>query len=108
MAKRRNFSAAFKARVALEALRGDQTLAALAARHKVHPNLITKWQRQAGEGLAGIFLGPAGRRGFITKLAHSGISSKVIMELAGHKHLSTTQRYIYVNDQMKQAAVEVV
>jgi len=40
MAKRRNFSAAFKAKVALEALRGDPTLAALASRHKVHPNLI--------------------------------------------------------------------
>ena len=50
----------------------------------------------------------SGRRGFITKLAHSDISSKVIMELAGHKHLSTTQQYIYVNDEMKRAAVEVV
>jgi len=30
------------------------------------------------------------------------------MELAGHKHLSTTQKYIYVNDELKQAAVEVV
>ncbi len=30
------------------------------------------------------------------------------MELAGHKHLGTTQRYIYVNDEMKRAAVEVV
>ncbi len=50
----------------------------------------------------------SGRRGFITKLAHSGISSKVIMELAGHKHLSTTQRYIEVDDRMKSAAVEVV
>jgi site-specific recombinase XerD len=30
------------------------------------------------------------------------------MELAGHKHLNTTQRYIFVDDQMKQAAVEVV
>ena len=55
MAKRRNFSAAFKAKVALEALRGDQTLAELAARYKVHPNLITKWKRQAGQGLVGIF-----------------------------------------------------
>ena len=50
MAKRRNFSAAFKAKVALEALRGDQTLAELAARHKVHPNLIAKWKRQGAEG----------------------------------------------------------
>ncbi len=62
MAKRRNFSAAFKAKLALEALRGDQTLAELAARHKVHPNLITKWKRQAGEGLAGIFSGQQGGR----------------------------------------------
>jgi transposase-like protein len=30
-------------------LSGDQTLAELAACHKVHPNLITKWKRQAGE-----------------------------------------------------------
>ena len=57
MAKRRNFSATFKAKVAFEALNGDQTLTELAARYKVHPNLITKWKRQAGDGLVGIFSG---------------------------------------------------
>ncbi len=62
MAKRRNFSAAFKAKVALEALRGDQTLAELAARHKVHPNLIAKWKRQAGEGMVEVFSGRPARR----------------------------------------------
>ena len=50
----------------------------------------------------------SGRRSFITKLAHNGVSAKVIMTLAGHKHLSTTQRYIDVNDEMLRAAVEVV
>lgn len=50
----------------------------------------------------------SGRRAFITKLAHSGVSAKVIMMLAGHKHLTTTQRYIEVNDEMMRAAVEVV
>jgi integrase/recombinase XerD len=50
----------------------------------------------------------SGRRWFITKLAHAGISAKVIMTLAGHKHLSTTQRYIDVNDEMLRAAVEVL
>ncbi len=62
MAKRRNLSAAFKAKVALEALRGDQTLAELAGRHKVHPNLITKWKRQAGEGMVEVFSGKQGGR----------------------------------------------
>lgn len=50
----------------------------------------------------------SGRRSFISTLAHNGVSAKVIMELAGHKHLSTTQRYIEVNDEMKRAAVEIV
>lgn len=50
----------------------------------------------------------SGRRWFITRLAHSGVSAKVIMTLAGHKHLSTTQRYIEVNDEMMKAAVEIL
>ncbi len=62
MAKRRNFSAVFKAKVALEALRGDQTLAELASRHKVHPNLIAKWKRQASEGMVDVFTGKPGAR----------------------------------------------
>ncbi|WP_082513296.1 site-specific integrase [Methylobacterium sp. Leaf125] len=50
----------------------------------------------------------SGRRWFITRLAHAGISPKAIMMLAGHQHLSTTQRYIDVNDQMMRIAVEVL
>jgi len=50
----------------------------------------------------------SGRRWFITKLAHSGVSAKVIMELAGHRNLSTTQRYIEVNDEMKRQAVDIL
>jgi integrase/recombinase XerD len=49
-----------------------------------------------------------GRRWFITHLAHKGISPKVIMRLAGHQHLTTTQRYIDVNDQMMRSAVDVL
>lgn len=52
--------------------------------------------------------GHSGRRWFISKLAHSGISAKVIMTLAGHKHLTTTQRYIEVNDDLMRAAVEIL
>lgn len=50
----------------------------------------------------------SGRRWFITRLAHSGVSPKVIMTLAGHKNLTTTQRYIDVRDDMMKAAVELL
>lgn len=50
----------------------------------------------------------SGRRWFITRLAHAGISPKVIMTLAGHKSLATTQRYIEVNDQLLASAVEIL
>jgi transposase len=55
MAKRTNYSASFKAKVALEALRGERTLSELAAKYEIHPTLITKWKRQAVEGLPEIF-----------------------------------------------------
>jgi len=47
MAKRRKYSAELKAKVALEALRGEQTRAELSARYNVHPNLIKKRKKGA-------------------------------------------------------------
>ena len=55
MSKRRRFTADFKARVALDALRGDQTIQEMASRHKVHPNQVSTWKRQAMDGLGAIF-----------------------------------------------------
>ena len=63
MAKRRRFTADFKARVALEALRGDKTIQEIAARHQVHPNQVSGWKRQAIEGLGEVFSGGGERRG---------------------------------------------
>jgi transposase len=60
--KRRRFSAEFKAKVALEALRGEQTLSELAAKFDLHPNMITQWKRQAAEGMAEVFAGKSARR----------------------------------------------
>src|SRR5271166_6754134 len=54
---RRNHSAAFKARVALEAIRGEKTVAEIAAHHEVHPNQVTTWKTQALENMAAIFGG---------------------------------------------------
>lgn len=50
----------------------------------------------------------SGRRGFITTLANGSVGVKVIMELAGHRQLSTTQRYIEVTPDQKRKAVELV
>ena len=50
----------------------------------------------------------SGRRWFISRLALSGVPTPVIMRLAGHKSISTTQRYIHVNDELMRNAVEAL
>ena len=55
MTTRRRFTAGFKANVALDALRGDKTIPEIAAKHKVHPNQVSAWKRQAMDGLGAVF-----------------------------------------------------
>jgi transposase len=52
---RRNHSLAFKAKVALAAIKGEKTLAELAQQFDVHPNQITQWLSQLLDGAAGVF-----------------------------------------------------
>ena len=61
MPNRRRFTAEFKARVALEALRGDKTIQQIAAKHKLHPNQVSAWKRQAVDGLGEVFSNGANR-----------------------------------------------
>jgi transposase-like protein len=59
---RRNHTPAFKAKVALAAVKGEMTLAQLAEHFDVHPNQITTWKAQLQEGAADVF-GPSGGNG---------------------------------------------
>ncbi len=52
---RRKHSPALKAKVALEAVKGDETVAQLAARHEVHPGQIQAWKKALIEGAGGVF-----------------------------------------------------
>ncbi len=53
--KRRQYSAEFKARVALEAIRGAHTINEIADRFEVHPNQVTQWKKQLLQGATELF-----------------------------------------------------
>ena len=57
--KRKRYSAEFKAKVALEAIRGELTVTQLVSKHGVHQTLINAWKKQAMDGMAGVFSGKA-------------------------------------------------
>ena len=58
---RRNHTASFKAKVAVEAVKGEKTIAEIAQKHDVHPNQVTEWRRQLLERATDVFDGGAGR-----------------------------------------------
>ena len=72
---RRNHSATFKAKVALAAVKGDETLAALAERFDVHPNQITQWKTELLERASEVFATAAEKRvaGSDVKTLHAKI-----------------------------------
>jgi transposase-like protein len=53
--KRRQFTAEFKARIAIEAIKGQKTIQEIAAHYEVHPNMVTAWKRQALAELPQVF-----------------------------------------------------
>ena len=52
---KKKFESAYKAKVAIEALRGEKTLAEISTEYEVHPNQISKWKQELIQGAAGVF-----------------------------------------------------
>lgn len=61
MATRKRFSSQFKAKVAMEAIKGDRTVAQLASQYGVHATQINRWKKQAQEHIAEAFEHDGGR-----------------------------------------------
>lgn len=59
---RKKFEAGFKARVALEAFKGEKTMAELASEYGVHPNQISKWKQELLAGASELFARKNGKR----------------------------------------------
>jgi transposase len=79
---RKRYSADFKAKVALEAIKGEQTLAELAAKYGIHHTMIATWKRHAVESMATLFSGkteaaPAATAADIDKL-HAKIGQLIV------------------------------
>lgn len=76
--KRRSFSGAFKAKVALAACRGDKTTAQLAVEYEVHVGQITAWKKQLLEGVAALF-----EDGRSKRLSDDGANEEELFEQIG-------------------------
>jgi len=74
---RKTYSPKFKARVALDALRGEKTLSQLSSQFKVHPIQIAKWRKLAQDQMPELFVD--GRR----KVAHGEVETNALFEEIG-------------------------
>jgi len=52
---RKQYSPSFKARVALESIQGEETIAQIASRYEIHPTMVTKWKKKLQDQAASIF-----------------------------------------------------
>lgn len=77
MSKRTRYSADFKAKVALEALREELTLAELSKKYSLHPNMISNWKRIAMENLASSFARGSNKQDELNQAEISKLHTKI-------------------------------
>src|SRR5665213_1304789 len=78
---RRNHSPSFKAKVALAAIKGEQTVAEIASRYDVHPNQVTQWKTLVLNGVAGVFSAPnevGAKAGLDVRVLHAKIGQQAL------------------------------
>ena len=59
---RKSYDSKFKSRVALEAMRGELTIAEIASKYQVHANQVQNWKKRLQEGASELFMGPSERK----------------------------------------------
>ena len=59
---KKSYDSKFKSRVALEALRGEQTVAEIAGKYQIHPNLVQQWKKKLQESAVDVFMTKAERK----------------------------------------------
>jgi len=75
--KRKKHGAEFKAKVALEAIKGVKTINEIASRYEVHPTQVTQWKKQAVESLSRVFSG----RGEKTEKAEEELKARLYQQI---------------------------
>lgn len=89
MGKRRTFSPQFKAQVALEALRGEKSQAAICREHELSADLVSRWRQQLVERAPELFTTPASRSAEQARMAElERLVGQLTFELAAAKKLS--------------------
>ena len=74
---RKRHTAEFKARVALEAIKGEQTLAEIGARHGIHLTMVATWKKAAIDGMAATFSSKAAAPGAASEAERTKLHAKI-------------------------------